>query len=182
MSPYIYGMFIEPIGNLVGRSLWAEMLDDRKFHAAGAPGERGRRAPAGCRRPPSGHRLPQVAPARRRRCGGDGPGRSFRRRAQPERRGRKRAAGGLAQGGIGIAAGRRYRGSLWLSGDPTAQVEVALVWGDGPVRARDDRLARARPRVAQGRIRLHRQGRQRSTPASRSPAPGPAASASPRPR
>src|SRR6187549_2982178 len=33
VSPFIYGMFIEPIGNLVGRSLWAEMLDDRKFRA-----------------------------------------------------------------------------------------------------------------------------------------------------
>jgi len=28
VTPYEYGMFIEPIGNLIGRSLWAEMLDD----------------------------------------------------------------------------------------------------------------------------------------------------------
>ena len=33
VSPFLYGMFIEPIGNLVARSLWAEMLDDRKFYA-----------------------------------------------------------------------------------------------------------------------------------------------------
>ena len=33
VSPYEYGMFIEPIGNLVARTLWAEMLDDRKFYA-----------------------------------------------------------------------------------------------------------------------------------------------------
>src|SRR5690242_8421180 len=32
ISPYEYGMFIEPIGGLVARSLWAEMLDDRKFY------------------------------------------------------------------------------------------------------------------------------------------------------
>src|SRR3546814_12764972 len=31
-SPYEYGMFIEPIGSLVARTLWAEMLDDRKFY------------------------------------------------------------------------------------------------------------------------------------------------------
>jgi len=31
VSPYEYGMFIEPIGQLVGRTLWSEMLDDRKF-------------------------------------------------------------------------------------------------------------------------------------------------------
>ena len=33
VSPYVYGMFIEPIGSLVARTLWAEMLDDRKFYA-----------------------------------------------------------------------------------------------------------------------------------------------------
>src|SRR6185312_13880727 len=32
VSRYEYGMFIEPIGSLVARSLWAEMLDDRKFY------------------------------------------------------------------------------------------------------------------------------------------------------
>ena len=32
VTRYEYGMFIEPIGNLVARSLWAEMLDDRKFY------------------------------------------------------------------------------------------------------------------------------------------------------
>ena len=31
VTPYEFGMFIEPIGNLVARTLWAEMLDDRKF-------------------------------------------------------------------------------------------------------------------------------------------------------
>ena len=32
VTKYEYGMFIEPIGNLVARTLWAEMLDDRKFY------------------------------------------------------------------------------------------------------------------------------------------------------
>jgi alpha-L-arabinofuranosidase len=31
VTQYEYGMFIEPIGGLIARSLWAEMLDDRKF-------------------------------------------------------------------------------------------------------------------------------------------------------
>src|SRR5207248_11158208 len=34
ISPYIYGQFIEHIGDLINRSLWAEMLDDRKFYSA----------------------------------------------------------------------------------------------------------------------------------------------------
>ena len=32
VSPYEYGMFIEHIGPLIYRSLWSEMLDDRKFY------------------------------------------------------------------------------------------------------------------------------------------------------
>src|SRR5437763_4933435 len=50
ISPYLYGQFIEHIGDLVNRSVWAEMLDDRKFYypITSNPGEqrpvRGRRA------------------------------------------------------------------------------------------------------------------------------------------
>src|SRR6266568_2520165 len=32
VSKYEYGMFIEHIGPLIYRSLWSEMLDDRKFY------------------------------------------------------------------------------------------------------------------------------------------------------
>jgi len=32
ISKYEYGMFIEHIGSLIYRSLWSEMLDDRKFY------------------------------------------------------------------------------------------------------------------------------------------------------
>src|SRR5271157_6114939 len=32
VSEYEYGMFIEHIGSLIYRSLWSEMLDDRKFY------------------------------------------------------------------------------------------------------------------------------------------------------
>ncbi len=32
VSPYEYGMFIEHIGSTMYSSLWAEMLDDRKFY------------------------------------------------------------------------------------------------------------------------------------------------------
>jgi alpha-N-arabinofuranosidase len=37
ISPYLYGQFLEHIGNLVYSSLWSEMLDDRKFYYAVAP-------------------------------------------------------------------------------------------------------------------------------------------------
>ena len=32
VSKYVFGSFIEHIGNLIYRSVWAEMLEDRKFY------------------------------------------------------------------------------------------------------------------------------------------------------
>ena len=32
VSPYLYGQFIEHIADTVNRSVWAEMIDDRKFY------------------------------------------------------------------------------------------------------------------------------------------------------
>ena len=71
VGPYEYGMFIEPIGGLIARSLWAEMLDDRKFYYAIAP-EREDSAAAAERRGPPGNQLSQVAADWRRRRGHDG--------------------------------------------------------------------------------------------------------------
>ena len=39
VSPYEYGMFIEHIGQLIYRSIWSEMLDDRKFYFSITPEE-----------------------------------------------------------------------------------------------------------------------------------------------
>ena len=32
ISKYVYGQFIEHIGNIINHGIWAEMLDDRKFY------------------------------------------------------------------------------------------------------------------------------------------------------
>ncbi|HEV7220860.1 MAG TPA: hypothetical protein VGN39_18455, partial [Terriglobales bacterium] len=32
ISKYMYGMFLEHLGSLTYRSLWSEVLDDRKFY------------------------------------------------------------------------------------------------------------------------------------------------------
>ena len=53
VSPYEYGMFIEHIGTLIYRSLWSEMLDDRKFYFPIKPEES--QAP-----PRAGRPLPQM--------------------------------------------------------------------------------------------------------------------------
>ena len=50
IDPYVYGQFIEHLGNIINGAFWAEMLDDRKFYnpivahvpAATTPAARGR--------------------------------------------------------------------------------------------------------------------------------------------
>jgi alpha-N-arabinofuranosidase len=130
VSPYLYGMFIEPIRNLVGRTLWAEMLDDRKFYAPVLP------ASADAEVPPPANGPPGLGSRKWRPVGGDDAVAMDRADPFAGAHSPRVAVGsepkGLAQGGIGIAEGRRYEGSVWLSGDPGARVQVALVWGDGP--------------------------------------------------
>ncbi len=145
VTRYEYGMFIEPIGGLVARTLWAEMLDDRKFYypvgpesadvpaplnAEGRPGVVYRKwRPIGgdtavvmdARQPYAGTQSASVALA------GDGPR-------------------GLSQSGISIVRGKRYVGNVRLSGDSGAAVSVALIWGVRP----QDRQVVALPPPAAG--------------------------------
>ncbi len=131
ITKYEYGMFIEPIGGLVARTLWAEMLDDRKFYypvvapaldqppplnAEGRPGVTYRKwRPVGAndavtmdaKAPYVGKQSPVI--------GVDATTRK-----------------GLSQAGIGLAKNKRYDGYLQLAGDPGARIEVTLIWGDGP--------------------------------------------------
>ena len=54
VSKYVFGSFIEHIGTLIYRSMWAELLDDRKFYfpitstdlADATPAKRESNAPA----------------------------------------------------------------------------------------------------------------------------------------
>ena len=125
ISPYIYGQFIEHIGDLINRSLWAEMLDDRKFYndidskASGRSAGRGRVAaswrPIGPdesvvmdrQNPYVGNHTPLV------RLAGDAPR-------------------GIQQAGLTLRKGKAYTGRIVLAGAPGAKVTVSLVWGDGP--------------------------------------------------
>ena len=64
VSKYEFGMFIEHIGTLIYRSVWSEMLDDRKFYF---PINSKTRAEARAGRRFSRHATAQVAPGRARR-------------------------------------------------------------------------------------------------------------------
>lgn len=131
VTPYEYGMFIEPIGGLVARTLWAEMLDDRKFYYPIGP------AASDAPPPVNAEGRPGVVYRKWRPIGGDAAvtmdtqhpyvgTQSARIAVSPDH------VTGIGQGGIEVVRDRRYVGKLKLSGEPGVAVSVALVWGDRP--------------------------------------------------
>ncbi len=130
VTQYEYGMFIEPIGGLVARTLWAEMLDDRKFYYPVVPAARD--VPP----PPNAEGRPGVAYRKWRPIGGDDavtmdPHDPYVGTQSPSVALDATTPRGLSQEGIGVARGKRYVGSLWLRGDAGARVQVRLAWGQG---------------------------------------------------
>lgn len=128
-SKYEFGMFIEHIGPLVYRSLWSEMLDDRKFYfsiepeAVQAPAKQhGRGFGRGLRKwHPVGSDGVVVMDTSYPFVGAHSP-RITLDRSTPH---------GIEQTGLSLVKGRRYVGHIWLRGTPGSAVKVALVWGKG---------------------------------------------------
>lgn len=131
ISPYIYGQFIEHIGDLINRSLWAEMLDDRKFYD-----DINSKPSAGSSRGGRGGGRGRV-PNRWRPIGPDDS--VVMDRQHPyvgEHTPLIRLAGdtprGIQQGGLALRRGKAYSGRVVLAGAPGAKISVSLVWGEGP--------------------------------------------------
>jgi len=127
ISPLVYGMFLEHIGGLITNSIWAEMLDDRKFYnpipnpprpeSGGPRFGRGQLrtwtvvGPASCvsmdkTHPYTGKQSPVVTL--------DGP-----------------EVSGIEQSGMTLIGGKSYVGRAVLAGSPGAHAEVSLVWKSG---------------------------------------------------
>jgi alpha-N-arabinofuranosidase len=129
INPNLYGMFIEHAGSLVYRSMWAEMLDDRKFFS---PITSETTAPPPARRGPFGGPPRRWTPV--------GPADSVSLDARNVYVGDHSAAIALASGeprgirqkGLALLQGKSYTGRIALAGDPAAEVSVSLVWGSGP--------------------------------------------------
>jgi alpha-N-arabinofuranosidase len=131
ISPYLYGQFIEHIGDLVNRSVWAEMLDDRKFYyrisletaAAPSPG------PGGPMRGRRTNRWQPIGPA-------DAVGMDRDHPYVGEHTPLIKLAGteprGIQQAGLVLRKSRAYSGRVVLQGSPGVVVAVSLVWGSGP--------------------------------------------------
>ena len=129
ISPYLYGQFIEHIADLVNRSVWAEMLDDRKFYypvtSQPAAPETPPQGPMRGRRP---NRWQPVGPDSAVAMDRDHP---FAGEHTPLIRLAGTEPHGIQQAGLVLRKSRAYSGRVVLQGGPGAAVTVSLVWGPG---------------------------------------------------
>ena len=128
ISPYVYGQFVEHIHDLMNDTLWAEMLDDRKFFY-----------PVLAEEPPPPENPGRFGRSHQRRWLAVGPIADVVMDVQEpwvgEHSPRVSLAGndprGIRQGGMAVKSGKRYSGRVIVSGDSGASVQVTLIWGEG---------------------------------------------------
>ncbi|MBZ5689680.1 MAG: alpha-N-arabinofuranosidase [Acidobacteriia bacterium] len=122
-------MFIEHIGALIYRSLWSEMLDDRKFFFAIKPEES--QAPAPVQGPFRNMQLRKwlaVPPAEVIVMDKEHP---FVGELSPRIELDASAPHGIRQSGFFLVKGKKYTGHIWLRATPGVKVKVSLAWGQG---------------------------------------------------
>jgi alpha-N-arabinofuranosidase len=128
ISKYLYGQFLEHAGGLVNESVWAEMLDDRKFYyliTSKPPEEAPAPAPGRRRRPP---------PRRWTPIGGDqfitmDAEHPYTGDHTPRIQLDNKELHGFAQTGLSVLKGKSYSGRIILAGSSGAVVKVSLVSG-----------------------------------------------------
>ncbi len=130
VSPYEYGMFIEHIGALIYRSLWSEMLDDRKFYFPIKPEEPQAAAPAqgGPFRNMQLRKWHPVGPEDAVVMDKDQP---FVGEQSPRIGLNASTPHGVRQSGFALVKGKKYTGRIWLRGATGTKIKIALIWGEG---------------------------------------------------
>ncbi|MGD1108146.1 MAG: hypothetical protein ABR865_13960 [Terracidiphilus sp.] len=129
VSTYEYGMFIEHIGNTMYSSLWAEMLDDRKFYFPITSNET--EAPARPQGNPMRMQLRKWRPVGPDEVVAMDKNNPFVGDQSPRIELDSTTPHGIRQSGLALVNGKRYTGRIYLRGAPGAKVKVALVWGSG---------------------------------------------------
>ncbi len=128
VSKYEYGMFIEHIGQTMYSSLWAEMLDDRKFYF---PIKSEEAAPPPRRGGFPGMQLRKwhpVGPDEVVTMDKDHP---FVGDQSPRIALDASTPHGVTQSGLWLVKGKHYTGRIYLKGSPGAKAKVSLIWGAG---------------------------------------------------
>jgi alpha-N-arabinofuranosidase len=129
ISKYLYGGFIEEGGTLISRSLWSEMLDDRKFYFP--INSQVAEEPAGQRRRPSFleslRKWRPVGPDDVVMMDPDDP---FVGDHSPRIALDISTPHGIRQTGLSLVKGKSYNGRIYLRGTPGSTVKIILTWGD----------------------------------------------------
>jgi alpha-L-arabinofuranosidase len=126
LSDYMYGGFIEHIGNLISYSYWSEVLDDRKFFypvdSKPLPEQKSpmRRMTAGNKWVPVGPDSDVVMDKTAPYVGEQSP---VVHLAGSKRR-------GIAQSGLSLAK-KDYTGRIVLAAEPGTEISATLIWGKG---------------------------------------------------
>ena len=130
VSKYVFGSFIEHIGGTIYRSMWAELLDDRKFwfpitskEEVVPPGQN-----AIQRQRMALRKWRPVGPDEAVSLDADQP---FVGDHSPKIDLDASTSHGIKQAGIALVKGKAYTGRIWLKGAPGSKVSVSLIWGDG---------------------------------------------------
>jgi alpha-N-arabinofuranosidase len=138
ISPYMYGMFMENVGDLMNRSLWSEMLEDRKFFFAVTV--------SGPKEP-----LTPLTPFHNERRWVPAGAQSFVTMEgehayvgvwSPRIALEANTPHGIQQAQIAVVKGKQYSGRVVLAGTAGAKVSVSLVWGDEPGERRTITIAK----------------------------------------
>ncbi len=129
VSKYLYGQFIEHIGSTMYSSLWAEMLDDRKFYfpikakePEAAPQPRGGGFGGRLRKWYPVGPEDVVSMDKSQPFVGDQSPRITLDAATPH---------GIRQEGLALLNGKKYTGRIYLRGTPGSKVKISLIWGAG---------------------------------------------------
>ena len=129
VSKYVFGSFIEHIGTLIYRSMWAELLDDRKFYfPISSQDSESPRTQGGN---PMRQQLRKWRPI--------GPddivimdtSEPFVGDHSPKISLDAATPRGIRQAGFSVVSGKQYTGRIYLRGTPGTKVNVSLLWGAG---------------------------------------------------
>ena len=129
VSKYIFGGFIEHIASTIYRSLWAELLDDRKFYfpISSTDPQLAARQQGNPMRTQLRKWRP-VGPDEAVIMDADHP---FVGDHSPEIRLDASTPHGIRQAGFSLVSGKQYTGRIYLRGASGRKVNVSLIWGSG---------------------------------------------------
>jgi alpha-N-arabinofuranosidase len=130
VSKYEFGMFIEHLRTLIYRSLWSEILDDRKFFFPISSREPD--VPA----PQQGGPFRNMQLRKWRPVGPDDvvvmdKDQPFVGDQSPRIELDSSTPHGIRQSGLALVKGKKYTGRIYLRGTPAGKVSISLIWGEG---------------------------------------------------